>query len=123
MGDKLHILSARKIDLMSGEGDFSTDPLFGQTARRKDLRHLLFVWGIFSIPLLAELPCSSVPRIPAAIRPKAEPQDEAVEPSNCIPQIHTQEAHVSSHPRLIFYVLPFQEKYFFFAFVPWSEHF
>lgn len=45
MGDKLHILSAQKIDLMSGEGNFSTDPLFGETARRKELRHLPFyVW-------------------------------------------------------------------------------
>lgn len=116
MGDKLHILSARKIDLMSGEGNFSTDPLFGRTARRKDLRHLPFyMCWIFSIPSIAELPCSTVPRTPAAIRPKIKPQNEAAEPKNCIPQIHT---HVSSHPRLIFYVLPFQDKYISFFFYP-----
>lgn len=57
MGVKLQILSAGKMNLMSGEWNFPTGPLSEQAASRKDLRHLLFqVWWIFLIPLITELP-------------------------------------------------------------------
>lgn len=73
MGAKLHLLTAGKIDLMSGGGNFSTGLLFGQTARRTDLRHLSFqVWWICLISLMAEFPLQLCPKDSCCQRAKSK---------------------------------------------------